>query len=369
MVTKKIYFSGLNGLRSIAVLAVVFSHITLQLNIFGLKNNLFGLTIDGKPKGYLLATYGVSIFFVLSGFLITYLLFIENKMTDSIDIKKFYFRRLLRIWPLYYSYLAICIISLILFAIPFESSNLFFFIFISANFASIFNFSLPFLYHYWSLGVEEQFYLFWPWLVKKAKNNFIFIVVLLIVLQNLIRIYLGYFYLKSYLFNFSIINRFDCMMIGALGAFYYKNNTKWVLKLVDNKISQFISLFILILLIINKFHINAIIDNFIISLVTLILIIGQINIKNRIINLDLAIFNFLGKISFGIYVYHPLIIFLFSKFINQFSIPNNLKYSIVYLSIFFLTISISSISYYHFEMYFIKLKSKYTIVKSSNSKI
>ncbi|MAZ37152.1 MAG: hypothetical protein CL842_06855 [Crocinitomicaceae bacterium] len=97
-----IYLPGLNGIRAIAAIAVVVSHITLSLDDIGLDSNIFGTYDSGKPRALDLAGYGVSMFFALSGFLITYLLWLE-KEKQPIQIRKFYLRRMLRIWPLYYT--------------------------------------------------------------------------------------------------------------------------------------------------------------------------------------------------------------------------------------------------------------------------
>ena len=89
--------------KAIAFIAVLISHITGDLNHFGL--NQFGKSLN-------LASFGVTIFFTLSGFLITYLLLKEKEKTDKelINIKHFYNRRVLRIWPLYFMYVFICIV-------------------------------------------------------------------------------------------------------------------------------------------------------------------------------------------------------------------------------------------------------------------
>ncbi|GHT66178.1 hypothetical protein AGMMS50239_27220 [Bacteroidia bacterium] len=88
----KIYFPNLNGLRFIAALMVIVCHLEQFLFIFGYANHWSSVSILG--------TLGVQLFFVLSGFLITYLLLSEENKTKTISIKDFYIRRILRIWPL-----------------------------------------------------------------------------------------------------------------------------------------------------------------------------------------------------------------------------------------------------------------------------
>ncbi|RTY92292.1 acyltransferase [Flavobacterium sp. GT3R68] len=368
MKDKPLFLPGLNGLRAIASLAVVFSHTTLALGTFNLNAYILGEGRDGSPQGYRLAEYGVTIFFVLSGFLITYLLQIE-KEKHQIDIKKFYIRRILRIWPLYYLYLFAVLLTLYFFKDELVSFySLIFYLFFTANIPFIFQFAIPFLDHFWSIGVEEQFYSFWPWLIKKVQKNITLIILIFIILQNLLRLVLWYLYPFSNSAVFSVVNRFDCMMIGGLGAILYLNKNKLFLKIFDNKYAQFIALSILGLLIINKYHLNAIVDTFIISIVTLTIIVGQINVKNRLLNLNSSFFDFFGKISYGVYVYHPLIIFYCGMLLKNSTIISPLKYALVYSSVFVSTILIAYFSYNYFEKPFIKIKSKFAVIKSASSK-
>ena len=236
MKEKIIFLSGLNGLRAIAAIAVVISHITLAFDTFKSDFRLFGTDKNGNPNSYLLASYGVTIFFVLSGFLITYLL-MHEKEKKPINIKSFYIRRILRIWPLYYFYLVIVLITVyVINDSVVDFKTLFFVIFFSANIPSVLGSNLPYMHHFWSIGVEEQFYLFWPALVKKSKNNLVLILILLIGFLNVLRVLLWYFMPYSLPANFSIVNRFDCMMIGGLGAVFYFQKNKLFLKFLDNKI-------------------------------------------------------------------------------------------------------------------------------------
>ncbi len=365
MSNKTIYFPGLNGLRAIAAIAVVISHITLGLSSFGLDAHLFGTFADGKPKGLSLAGFGVSIFFVLSGFLITFLLQTEKERAE-INIKKFYLRRILRIWPLYYVYLLVCMVTMLIYGFDIDVKNLFFYVFYTPNIPFVLGTGMAFVTHYWSLGVEEQFYLFWPWLNKKI-NNLIMPLIIMIISIISIKVALHFLYPNSILEVVIHVTRFHCMMIGGVGAILYKQKHTLFLRLADNKISQSICWFILFLVAINKYHFASIIDNEIISVVGLVIIIGQINIKNRLINLENSIFDFLGKISYGIYVVHPLLIFLFAKIFSELTIATPYKYIIVYGTILVATILTAYISYTYMEKYFLNFKKRFEVVKSAST--
>lgn len=363
---KAIYFPGLNGLRAISAIAVIVSHITLNLGIFNLNPYIFGSYIDGNPRGTDLAGQGVSIFFVLSGFLITYLLQVEKEV-HQINIRKFYLRRIFRIWPLYYLYLILVIITIIIFEFDLNFKILFLYIFYAANIPYIIEKTLPFLAHYWSLGVEEQFYLFWPWVNKKI-NVIVWPILILIFVLLGSKIILHLFFPNSLLESVIHISRFHCMLMGALGATLYKNQNKLLLQLADNKLTQLICWVIIFFVAINKFHLASFIDTEIVSFVALLLIIGQIRINNRIINLETPILDFLGKISYGIYVIHPLIIFFVSKIMNQFTMDNLIKYILVYLSVITLTIILSYLSFSFFETYFLNIKKRFTVINSTSTK-
>ncbi len=218
---KAIYFSGLNGLRAIAALAVVISHTTLALGDFNLNYSLIAPLLGPDNNGWLLAGHGVTIFFVLSGFLITFLLLSEKDLQD-IDIKKFYVRRILRIWPLYYLYFIICVGLIWYDQQSLPPNTILFYVFYAANIPFIIGSSLPYLSHYWSLGVEEQFYLFWPLVIKKVNKHLMVTIISLIFLLLSSKI-LFHFYCDNPVFSTGInVTRFHCMMIGALGALLYK---------------------------------------------------------------------------------------------------------------------------------------------------
>jgi peptidoglycan/LPS O-acetylase OafA/YrhL len=191
-VVKKIFFNGLNELRAFAALSVIFYHIELFKNRDHI-GSLFDISFFSYFIGRL-GKNGVYLFFVLSGFLITYLLLKEKEKYKTILFKKFYLRRVFRIWPLYF-----LIIILAFFVFPYievfkipnqESASWYrmiyeflLFCFLLPNLASsirIFPF-LPFASHTWSIGVEEQFYLIWPILIKKIKNRWVLMSLVILI--------------------------------------------------------------------------------------------------------------------------------------------------------------------------------------------
>jgi peptidoglycan/LPS O-acetylase OafA/YrhL len=368
MKNKIVFLSGLNGIRAIAAIGVLLSHINLALNKFNIFNvSLFGFTED-TSKAYVLGEHGVTMFFVLSGFLITYLLIKEFNIKKTINIKAFYVRRILRIWPLYYLYIALCLIFFVTsysFSIDY---NINYYLFFLANVPGFNENGFPAMHHLWSIGVEEQFYLFWPFLFTVLiKRKFILNTFLIILMLSLFRIGIWYFLPFSKIALISLVNRFDCMLFGALGAYLFIKNSK-IISVLDSKVFQSFCWVILFALILNVFQfLNSIIEIFLIELVVIGIIIGQINLKNRIFNLEKKIFSYLGKISFGIYVYHPLLILFFSTFLKFDNQMNIITYTILlFLLIIFSTIVLSHVSFFYFEKRFLKLKSRYSIVKSTN---
>jgi len=355
----RVYLSGLNGLRAIAASSVILAHISERLveNRF-IKTNYFGH----------FGGYSVTIFFTLSGFLITYLLLKELEQHSKIDVKKFYMRRILRIWPLYFFYIFL-VVLLMKFKVP---NTIWYYIFIIPNIPFALHLSgstmttIPLLIHYWSLGVEEQFYAFWPWLLKYSSK----------IKKSILFFCLAYFGLKV---GLSILNapivwqsillhtRFCCLGIGGIGACLYFENSKIVI-IAQNKIIEVLAWILVLLFLMNKIRVFSIVNNEIISVLVVILIFNQINNPKPIIPLENKVFDYLGKISFGLYVYNPLIIYFLSIFLLN---DNNkgIVRSILFTTLTFcFVILVSHISHFYFENIFLRLKHKYLTVQSIASK-
>ncbi len=198
------YRPQIDGLRAVAVGLVIISHYFHFSKI---------------PLGY----WGVSLFFVISGFLITRILLIHkaNATTDRSYfelIKNFYIRRGLRIYPLYYFVIILifsiaCLTQFNLFGIFDRIWWLVFYV-INVQIFSDGVWADPFS-HFWSLAVEEQFYLFWPFLILFVPEKKIFAVILIFILvgplSRVLTMYLGY---ERNGILLSAV--FDALCIGAL---------------------------------------------------------------------------------------------------------------------------------------------------------
>ena len=187
-IEKKIHFENLDALRFFAFLSVFISHVALFLG-FESNNSSFNFI----KKSFLIhGDLGVNFFFVLSGFLITFLLLTEKDKFSKIFLSHFYLRRVLRIWPLYFLTLILGFFVIY----PLASSSLIHFpflinegysflpwyIFLGANIKIAFlGGGSVVLAVLWSISVEEQFYLIWPIILSLLSRKNITKVLFIIV--------------------------------------------------------------------------------------------------------------------------------------------------------------------------------------------
>lgn len=358
---KPIYFKSLNGIRAIAAFIVVIWHIDQFSYLFNIEPLKFHHTG--------MAVRAVDMFFVLSGFLITYLLLMEKELFKNINIKNFYIRRIYRIWPLYYFSLLVSIVFMYFEIIPTPEDNLksiLLYIFLLANVSYALGIQIKAITPLWSVGVEEQYYLLWPNIINKTKNFFLVFVLLFcfVFLVKFIAVYTiknEYPVFVNFLYNFKI----NIMIMGALGALWVKEKNK-ILNIIYRKEVQIIAWGVLLFsCLVKPIHIRTYIDSEINSVFYLIIIINVATNPKTLISLENKIMNFLGKISYGIYVYHMILIFLLSFILKKNSI--NINYFTMTLTIIILTICIANLSYIYFEKPFLNMKKNFMLVKSTNS--
>jgi peptidoglycan/LPS O-acetylase OafA/YrhL len=393
MENNKVYFPGLNGLRFFAAFSVVVTHIELVKHFqgyptFWVENTSDELTLTNILQKVIFQAGGLGVyfFFVLSGFLITYLLLVEKAKTGTVAIKKFYWRRVLRIWPLYY-----LIVILGFFVIPYITTggfnftnrelnehyglNLFLYLIIFPNIAhSMFN-PVPLISQTWSIGVEEQFYLIWPVLAKKAKNIFNMLVVVFFVMIGIKVLILLLFKLGFgnptlvILKKFFAMSKIECMTTGGMGAFLLFKYPEKFKSIVYHPTILPLSLIAIPFLILFTPAILQDGVHLVYSVLFLLIIANVSGNPDSFLKLENKVYNFLGKISYSIYMYHfmliPAMFYLFKKIGIE---PSNefMPQLLMYLVITGVSIFVSWLSFTYFEGWFLKLKSKYTIIKSGS---
>ncbi|MGZ5444618.1 MAG: acyltransferase family protein [Thermoanaerobaculia bacterium] len=362
------WFPGLNGLRFFAAMAVAFSHVELLKQYHGLPN------VYDKPAVYELGRLSVTLFFVLSGYLITYLLLVEKEGTGSIAIGRFYVRRILRIWPLYY--LVVLASFLVLpridtFHVPrlteamgahFGVTFTLFILFLPQLALSIRD-PVPFAEPAWSIGVEEQFYLLWPLLLRRTKN---FVALAAIVIVAVIGARYGALWMAKAnradgaalaLWNQTIsylyFTRIECMAIGGLFAWIVFAKKRAVLNFLYSRLVQAIVYALTAWLLVTD-SFKPIFNYGWSSVCFGVLILNVSTNPRSLIRMPGRAFEFLGNISFSIYMLHEIAI----QVILSAGWTSN---AALYGASMLLTVAAASACYLWFERPFLRLKARFAV--------
>lgn len=372
---ERIYFPNLDGLRFFCFLFVFLYH-SFSTNKPEILNNRFynffaNFLFDN-------GNLGVNFFFVLSGFLITYLLIKEEQLNGKIDIKNFYIRRILRIWPLFY----FCIIfGFVIF--PFlkeflgmesnENAHLIYYILFINNFDVINNNTLPdssILGVLWSVAIEEQFYLFWPLLLRIiGTKNYPYIFLIILTFSLLFR----FIYINNN--NQLEMNTFSCisdMIIGGLGAYLCNYNKEFIPKIrALNKYTIAILYTLTIIIFLFRkdlFYHNwflILIERVCISFIFLMIILEQNFSNNSLFKLsNYTIISKLGNYTYGLYCLH-FIGLLIAMVIMKATHLNNYTWQILIIEPLIalpISVLISYLSYTYYEYPFLKLKNRFSYI-------
>lgn len=313
---------------------------------------------------------GVDLFFIISGFLIVYLLLAEKQETKSISMSKFYTRRALRIFPLYFA-----IIGLAYLCYPTQRASVDFskYLYFWENFWMIKtgNWTIGALNPLWSICVEEHFYLVIPILVLMVPRDKVQVMFVSIILGSL---FFRYYYTSTVQYNWMgiyihTLSRCDLLAVGGLLAHYHhagglKINISWRHYLAT------VVYLCLLMSMVDSSEVTSIqfamFKRYLFALPLVIIFIGTVLNENKInfieiLNNNKAI-NYLGKISFGLYMYHSLI----GDVINRY-FPSPLPHQLFPITVIILTILAATLSYELFEKQILKLKTRFEVIKTQNS--
>ena len=309
---KSFYVPELDCLRFLAFLGVFAFHTRGYLQYSGLPYTLESMIRTIEEAG----AFGVDLFFVLSAYLITELLLREKQANGNLNVSAFYVRRILRIWPLYFFFLAIASLATLLGG-PGEHLNwkhLAGFSLLSGNWAIILwgipnSVAAPL----WSISVEEQFYLCWPPVVKRLSiRGLAGAAIAMLITSNVTRLVL---YVLTHPLNQSIwynsFTRLDPIALGILLALLLR--TKRINLGELQRMFLLCICLIAVVAVARYAHLNW--NSYPISIAGLFgypivalgcfgIVLAMLGVRTPIVrNAALA---YLGKISYGLYVYHVL---------------------------------------------------------------
>lgn len=381
--TNKIFFPNLEGLRFFAFFVVFINHATGSLGY----NNHSETFAYIRSHFFWNGDLGVSFFFVLSGFLITYLLLKEKDLTGTINIKNFYLRRILRIWPLYFLIVALCLLAFPMFenilpkwfpiGVSTAEINKWFYITFTGNFDYLYNginnFMIGIL---WSVSVEEQFYLFWPLIIALVPRKHLFKTFILIIIGSI----LFRFYCAKgnpMIMKYHSLSSVSDLASGAVIAYLAlkENVISWFEKIPKYMILiVYLILFILVPMrfYIWKFgihynHASSLMPVVFSSLFAFV-IMEQNYAKHSFYKIsNWRIISSFGKYTYGMYCYHMIVFFIVLLAFHFMGINLNgmSKYTFLFVLLisFFLTLLVSELSYHYYESFFLKLKNKYSLIR------
>ena len=335
------FFGSLDGLRALAIIAVIWHHM------------------KSGPADYAYfawARHGVTMFFVLSGFLITTLLLREKEASGKIDLGKFYMRRTLRIFPVYYLVLLVyCLLVKFtendLAAAERFWHNLPYFLTYTTNiFVPPSDPPRIIFYFAWSLATEEQFYLVWPVTIKLLRA---WAVPFLITLLTCRQIYLSM--VEVGLFHDIVRSISPAICIGALLAFLL-NDERGFEGFSAIFSLAFVPAIMLALVCINlMFGFSDLLDGYWFALLTALLI-GSCVIKEKH---ELSWFfgwpliEKTGVLSYGMYLAHMIALNVIKKFMPDITLPFK------FVATLSLTFVVAWTLYYFYERPFLKLKERF----------
>jgi peptidoglycan/LPS O-acetylase OafA/YrhL len=347
------YNKQLDGLRFIAIFLVLIEHFATVISRY-------------ISAGY----FGVDLFFVISGFLITTIL-LRSKDPFLISYKKFIGRRTLRIFPIYY----LTILVLYIAGYEYVHRYLGYVLTYTYNYAWVY-YDIPTsaINHFWSLCVEEQFYLFWPFLILGLNKNLklLKIIVLALVLVCSVKVWFNIFPSVTPYNRVGIFPRANSLGIGAIGAILYKEN-KIPLKMLQGKWLELLVIAILAFLLATNYNIKYVVC----PILSLFFILKTTHHGFSLTFLNNFLKNkwvvYIGSISYGLYLFHWPLEYYMDKYVFDPLFWNKINFAalgafekiryhsyIIKLPLYsFIAVIMAHFSYKYFERPILSLKDKY----------
>ncbi len=363
------YFPNLDASRFLAFIPVFFTHVFFSNNPQVLQSEAYQFVQNHLQLGLL----GLDYFFVLSGFLITWIILEEAARRGTFSLYNFYVRRSLRIFPLYFAvvisgFLLVFLLRHLPGQSPLDLPSFFYFLTFTLNFYII-SHGHDFLFYlvfFWSVSVEEQFYLGWALLLTRLRK-YLPILALFCIATSL-------FFRWIYRENSDqlVFHTLSCLgdfALGSLLAHLHLHHPSWT-GMLRHPATRFLHpfLFLLFFMLIWNYAgwfstgMALVAERFIFGLFFLYFIALQIGMpKAALAPGKIQWLDTWGKRSFGLYCYHGIAITLYKTGIDQ-SIPNQsglMCFFINPLVILVLTLALTGFSYRYFEAPVFRLRSRF----------
>ena len=367
---ERIFFPNLDGLRFFSFFSVFLFHIWL---LFFDRFKVPGTTHKVVTFLFQNGEIGVNFFFVLSGFLITYLLIEENRLTGRIHVINFYIRRILRIWPLFY----LCILfGLVLYPLikNLIGGELYdvahpwtYFVFLN-NFDFMRNGAPAIISVLWSVAIEEQFYLCWPLilsLVPLRKYPYVFFI---IILGSII--FRAFHIEDPRVLHFHTLAVIGDMALGGLLAYYIifsKRFHNFIADMPRLSIGLLYLLALIIFLFRHQLFIGplVVVERLIIAIVFGLIILEQNFSAHSLFKMSsLKKVSNLGIYTYGLYCLHVIALTFMEQLFRKvgFNMENPIILLVAGLLALVVCIILALISYHYFEKRFLKLKDRFAFI-------
>lgn len=371
MAASRVSFGGLSSIRGLAAMMVVVHHVELY-NKRDLRFSLYETGLG--PSLHVLGRHSVEVFFVLSGFLITYLLKYELETTGKVRLKSFWIRRTLRIWPLYFLVIAVAFLVLPCFVPEAVATGshygrlltaqtgqrlhiVWYFIFFVPNLALSRGHAVPGAAQSWSIGVEEQFYFLWPLMISITKRHF-WILCLLVVAKPVI---------CSFLNSSTQLFPIEFMGWGAMGALLLYRFELPVKRLLTNRCVRIIGVIgflgCWLTPIVGSNDPCFIIARGAVFIVGLLIVMSLFELRQ-----EPKVMKWLGKYSYGIYMLHPIWMYVMLTLLPLTRSESFLLSHLVrdYVLVCGATLISAWLSYEYLERPFLAFKEKFQVIESGS---
>ena len=218
---------------------------------------------------------------------------------------------------------------------------------------------MPYIAQTWSIGIEEQFYLVWPWIVKYTKNYLKVlwaIVICLMVITGTLFFFADHsediskapnsIKLVTFFYKFFHMLRIGCMAIGGIGAYYLYKLDMRVLRIVFSNYTQLVTYVIIIEMLLFGVEIPYI-NHEVYSILFLIIILNLAANPNTLVNLENKMMDYMGKISYSIYMWHNIAIIIGLKIAQVYNpkLDGFFSNALYYISTFIITFILTPIFY------------------------